>query len=143
MSDEKKGALVAVGLGVFLLLAGVLTLLICANRPHYTAVITEITDTYTTRQKSGSSSRTRYNEKVSVSYTDKNGAEKQADGVRVKRSGKSQLPAVGDTIEVTEGLAVREYSLITPVAVFITGLFVGIALIVSGLRCGKKRRGAQ
>ena len=144
MSEQKKGMLVTVILGLVLILAGSLTLFISAARPHYPAVITGTGDPYTTRQQSGSSSkRIKYNEKVSVVYTDKNGVEKQAEGVRVKRSSKSQLPAVGDTIQVAEGLSVHEHSLITPVAVFITGLFVGIALIISGLRYGRKQRRAE
>lgn len=144
MSEQKKGMLVTVILGLVLILAGSLTLFISAARPHYPAVITGTGDPYTTRQQSGSSSkRIKYNEKVSVVYTDNNGVEKQADGVRVKRSSKSQLPAVGDTIQVAEGLSVHEHSLITPVAVFITGFFVGIALIISGLRYGRKQRRAE
>ena len=80
---------------------------------------------------------------MTVEYTDKNGILKEAANIRVKRSTESSLPQIGDTIEVAEGFHVKEYSLITPVAVFISFLIVGIGLIISGLRVRRQERKAQ
>jgi hypothetical protein len=102
MSDRKKGAMVAVWLGLLFMAAGLLTMLVSIRIPHYTADITEITDTYTTRQLTGSGSKRRYNESVTVIYTDNEGNQKEAAKVRVKRSSESQLPQIGDKIEVKE-----------------------------------------
>ena len=53
MSDQKKGAMVAMWLGLLFMAAGLLTMLVSIRIPHYTADITGITDTYTTRQLTG------------------------------------------------------------------------------------------
>ena len=145
MTQGKKTFLIVLAVGLAFILAGALVLFISASRPHYTATIREITDTYTTRQRTGSGKRTtrKFNEKVTVEYTDKNGILKEAANIRVKRSTESSLPQIGDTIEVAEGFQVKEYSLITPVAVFISFLIVGIGLIISGLRVRRQERKAQ
>ena len=143
MPERKKGAMVAMWLGLLFMAAGLLTMLVSIRIPHYTADITEITDTYTTRQLTGSGSKRRYNESVTVSYTDNEGNQKEAAKVRVKRSSESQLPQIGDKIEVKEVFRVSEYSLTVPVAVFISFLLVGIMLVISGLRFRRKARRAE
>ena len=75
-----------------------------------------------------------------MSYTDNEGNQKEAAKVRVKRSSESQLPQIGDKIEVKEVFRVSEYSLTVPVAVFISFLLVGIMLVISGLRFRRKAR---
>lgn len=142
MSDDKKGFLFTLILGVLFLIASVLVLYFGLTRTHYTAEITEITRTYTTRQISGSRSSRRYNEDVTVTYTGKDGAAKTAEKVRVKRSTESLLPKPGDSIEVKEGLRVSEYSATTPLAVFFAFQITGIALVITTLRVRRKAKRA-
>ena len=142
MSDSKKGFLFTLILGVLLLTASVLALCFGLTRTHYTAEITEITRTYTTRKTLNGHSERRYNEDVTVTYTGKDGAQKTAEKVRIKRSVESMLPKVGDTIEVKEGLRVSEYSATTPLAVFIAFQIAGIALVISSLRVRRKAKRA-
>ena len=71
------------------------------------------------------------------------GNQKEAAKVRVKRSSESQLPQIGDKIEVKEVFRVSEYSLTVPIAVFISFLLVGIMLVISGLRFRRKARRAE
>ena len=142
MSDDKKGFLFTLILGVLFLIASVLVLYFGLTRTHYTAEITEITRTYTTRQISGSRTSRRYNEDVTVTYTGKDGTAKTAEKVRVKRSTESLLPKLGDSIEVKEGLRVSEYSTTTPLAVFFAFQIAGIALVISSLRVRRKAKRA-
>ena len=144
MSDYKKGMLVTVFLGLFFIIAGALTMVMAAKMTHYTATVTEITDSYTTRERSGNTRRRKFNERVSVEYVDKDGTEKTASDVRIKRSSETALPQVGDTVEVKELFKkTSEYSMTTPVAIFITFLFVGIALLISSLRVRRQQRRAE
>lgn len=138
MSDAKKGALFVTILGFVFIIAGILTLVICMKMPHYTATITEITDTFTSRSRKSKSRK--YNERVTVEYTDGNGNEKTAYGIRVKRNVESLLPKVGDTIQVKETLGVGEYSSSGAIAVFISFLFVGILMFISAIVTSIKQR---
>ena len=130
MSDAKKGALFVTLLGFAFIILGILTLVICMRMPHYTATITEITDTFTSRSRK---SRIRkYNERVTVEYIDGKGNEKTASGIRVKRNIESSLPKVGDTIQVKEFLGVGEYSQSGAITIFISFIFLGILMFISG-----------
>ncbi|MCR5138384.1 MAG: hypothetical protein K6C12_15055 [Oscillospiraceae bacterium] len=143
MSESKKASLVVTVLGLVFIIAGVLTLFFAVKMTHYSATVTEITESYTTMQRSGETKKRRFNEKVSVEYVDRDGNEKTASNVRIKRSTESQLPAVGDTVQIEELFGVGEYSLTTPIAIFITFLFVGIALLISALRVRKQKKRAK
>ena len=142
MSDSKKGFLFTLILGILFLIVSVLALYFGLTRTHYTAEITEITRIYTTRKTSNGHSDRRYNEDAAVTYTGKDGTQKTAEKVRIKRSAESMLPKVGDTIEVKEGLRVSEYSAATPLAVFIAFQIAGIALVISSLRMRRKAKRA-
>ncbi len=141
MSDVKRGKFICALLGAFFIIAGVLMLIIAVKIPHYTATITDITDTYTTtrRKRSGGSRMKKYNERVTLEYIDGNGDAKTASNVRVKRDTQSSLPKVGDTIQVKEFLGVGEYGVTTAAAFFIAFLIAGIAFFISALVYGRKK----
>ena len=130
MSDEKKGKLVVVLLGVAMLIIGALTIVYAAKTRHYTATVTEITNT---KSRSGSKSKRKYYEWVTVTYKDDSGTEKTAEDVRLKRSVESSLPKVGDTIEVKGTAKITEYSIISYIGTAATLIIVGLVLLIRGL----------
>ncbi len=130
MSDEKKGKLVVIGIGLIMMVIAVLVFLYAAKTEHYTATITEITNTKTTSSSKG---KTKYHEYVSVTFTDGSGSERTGSNIHLKSSVKSTLPEVGDTIEVKGKNKVSEYNLTSYMAtVFVMGI-VGLILVIRGL----------
>lgn len=138
---NKKGKWICIAIGLIMIAVSILTIFITFNTDHYTAAITEISSTYTTTtHKSGKKDRTYYNEKVTVSFVNGKGEHKEAKELRVKRNSETQLPKVGDTIEVTDNLfGVREFRTLTPLTVAGTLIVVGIIFIITSFKVGKKK----
>ena len=138
---SKKNVLICVLIGLLMITVSVLTIVVTINTDHYTATITEISDSYTTHSKSGKSRRTQYNEKVTVTYVNSDDEHLEAKGVRVKRNSETQLPDLGETIEVTDNIfGVREYRTLTPLTVAGTLIVLGLLVIILGFKTGKKKK---
>ena len=138
MTAQKKMKRIAIILGLILILVSVLVIVVTAKTDHYTATVTEITKTYRTRA-TGNRSIKRNNEEVTVIFVNGDGEQSKAKGVRIKRSSETQLPEVGETIEVTDGLTgVKEYRALTAYTSGGTMIVVGILIIFLSFRVGRK-----
>ena len=126
MNDINKVRRISIILGIVFILASALTIVIAAKTTHYTASITGITSTSRTHGKNG---RTKYHERVSVTYKDNAGSEHTASNIHLTSTVESTLPGVGDNIEVMGKIWVREYSVTTYFAFVIVFLIIGIILI--------------
>lgn len=138
MSNPKKAKAITICIGCLLIIAAALVIVLMAKTKRYEAVITEITDTYTSRKTVNKKRRKQYNETVNVTYVDDAGTEQQVQGVRVTRSSEASLPAVGGTIQVVKLFSsIREYNSTTPIAFAISFFFIGLVTIITGFRLGK------
>ena len=139
MSARKKARRIGIIIGLILVLVSVMVIVVTAKTDHYTATVTEITNTYKTRA-SGNSSKRSYSEDVTVIFLNGKGEQTRAEGVRIKRTAKEQLPEVGGTIEVSDGLTgVREYRVLTRYTTGGTLIVVGLMIIILSFRIGKKK----
>jgi len=139
VTTSKNTRLIVFLCGFAFLIIAVLIMVVNAKTKRYSAIITEVTDTYTTR-KSGkkTGSRKSYNETVTVQYVNKKGDLKEASGIRIKRGSENSLPKVGDTIYITKGFfKMKEHTSMTSVAFTIAFVIMGLALIISGFRSGR------
>ena len=76
MNDINKARRISIILGIAFILAAALTIVIAAKTTHYTALITGITSTSRTHNKNG---RSKYHERVSVTYKDNAGNEQYSN----------------------------------------------------------------
>lgn len=140
MSAMKKGRRVSIIIGLVFVLVSVLLIVVTVKTEHYTATITEITNSYTTH-KTGKKHRTYYFENVTVTYVNGDGKQSEATDIRVKRTSETQLPEIGQTIEVTDNiLGVKEYRTMTQLTVGGTLIVVGLLIIIVSLRVGRKKK---
>ncbi len=128
MNDINKARRISIILGIAFILAAALTIVIAAKTTHYTALITGITSTSRTHNKNG---RSKYHERVSVTYKDNAGNEHTANNIHLSSTSESSLPEVGDNIEVMGKIWVREYSVTTYFAFVIVFLLIGIVLLTN------------
>lgn len=128
MNDINKVRRISIILGIAFILASALTVVLAAKTTHYTASITGITSTSRTHGKNG---RTKYHERVSVTYKDNAGSEHTANNIHLSSTVESTLPGVGDNIEVMGKIWVREYSVTTYFAFVIVFLIIGIILLTN------------
>lgn len=140
MSEEKKGRRLTIIIGLIFILIAALLIVVTAKADHYTATITEITDHYTTH-KSGKSNKVRHNEKVTVIFVDDEGKKSEAKDVRIQRSSRTQLPKVGETVEVSKSiLGVKEYRTMRQYSTAATLIAVGFILIFVSIKVGRKKK---
>ncbi len=139
MSGRKKARRIGIMIGLIMVLVSVLLIVVTAKTDHYTATVTEITNTYKTRA-SGNSSKRSFYEDATVIFLNGKGEQTRAEGVRIKRSTKEQLPEVGGTIEVSDGLTgVREYRVLTRYTTGGTLIVVGLMIVIVSFRVGRKK----
>ncbi len=138
---EKNGnnmaRLWAVGFGLIFLIAGILDFVIMLKTPHYTATVTSATNVIKTHDDEGDK---KFKLKVNVNYTDGNGEVHTAENVSITRGRENEIPKVGDTIEVMKMLFfVKEYSLLSPLAIMLVGIILGVIFIFVGIKGFGKR----
>ena len=96
MNDINKARRISIILGIAFILAAALTIVIAAKTTHYTALITGITSTSRTHNKNG---RSKYHERVSVTYKDNAGNEHTANNIHPElftepKKNKKEAPAI-------------------------------------------------
>jgi len=145
MTNAFKARLIIGIVSILLVVAGVLVMVIPGRAKKYDAQIVEITRTYKTKNRGVGSSRHRYrytyHEKVTVTWTDAQGAAQTTEGVKVSRENEDRLPKVGETIQLYKSMfGIKEYYKISNIGTALGLIIAGIIVFIVDITSGRRKR---